>query len=108
MKLLTTFCAAIAAIQFFSVSANADEAAAKPEPSIKLGTPFTDNAILQRGMKVPVWGWSKPGTKITVEFAGQKKSTTAALSTRERCACGTSRRRHTFGRCLRSNRRRSR
>ena len=27
-------------------------------------------------MKVPVWGWNKPGTKVTVEFAGQKKTAT--------------------------------
>ncbi len=40
----------------------------------ELGTPFADNAILQQGMKVPVWGWSNPGTGITVEFQGQKKT----------------------------------
>jgi hypothetical protein len=34
--------------------------------AIELGTPFADNAILQRDMPVPVWGWSKPGDKITV------------------------------------------
>ena len=28
-------------------------------------------------MKVPVWGWSKPGTKVTVEFADQKKTAVA-------------------------------
>jgi sialate O-acetylesterase len=50
---------------------------AKPTPAIELGAPFADNAILQREMPVPVWGWSTPGTKVTVEFAGQKKTTTA-------------------------------
>jgi sialate O-acetylesterase len=40
-------------------------------PAIELGLPFRDNAILQREMPVPVWGWSKPGTTVTVEFAGQ-------------------------------------
>lgn len=47
------------------------------KPAIELGTPFCDNAILQQQMNVPVWGWSDPGTKVTVEFAGQKKSATA-------------------------------
>ncbi len=28
-------------------------------------------------MKVPVWGWSKPGDTVTVEFAGQKRSAKA-------------------------------
>ena len=45
--------------------------------AIEIGAPFRDNAILQRGMKVPVWGWSGPGSTATVEFAGQKKTGTA-------------------------------
>ena len=51
--------------------------AEQPAPAIQLGAPFRDNAVLQRDMPVAVWGWSKPGTKITVEFAGQKKTATA-------------------------------
>lgn len=43
-------------------------------PNFELGTPFVDGAILQRQSPVPVWGWSKPGEMVTVEFAGQKKS----------------------------------
>jgi sialate O-acetylesterase len=45
--------------------------------AIELGLPFRDNAILQHEMPVPVWGWSKPGATVTVEFSGQKESTTA-------------------------------
>lgn len=49
-----------------------------PKPlAISLGAPFNDHAILQRDMKVPVWGWSEPGTKVTVSFKGQKVSATA-------------------------------
>jgi len=60
------------------LAANSAEPAADiPKPAIELGAPFADNAIMQRQMKVPVWGWSKPGTKVTVAFAGQKKSATA-------------------------------
>ncbi len=43
-------------------------------PTIELGAPFCDNAILQREMDLPVWGWSKPGTTVTVSFSGQKES----------------------------------
>ncbi|KPK50431.1 MAG: hypothetical protein AMK72_02330 [Planctomycetes bacterium SM23_25] len=50
---------------------------AESRPGIELGAPFADNAILQRQMKVPVWGWSRPGAKITVQFAGQTKTATA-------------------------------
>jgi sialate O-acetylesterase len=33
---------------------------------IKLGSPFTDHMVLQRGMLVPVWGFAAPGEKVTV------------------------------------------
>ena len=32
---------------------------------------FTDNLVLQRDRKVPVWGKADPGEKVTVKFAGQ-------------------------------------
>jgi hypothetical protein len=44
---------------------------------IELGAPFTDNAVLQRDMAVPVWGWGKPGAEFTVRFAGQEKKAKA-------------------------------
>ena len=43
---------------------------------IEMGTPFSDGAVLQRGMKVPVWGSCGPCKvmrDVVVEFAGQKK-----------------------------------
>jgi len=38
---------------------------------------FSDHMVLQRNKPVPVWGWADPGESITVEFAGQKKTTKA-------------------------------
>lgn len=38
---------------------------------------FQDNAVLQCGERVPVWGTAHDGEKITVTFAGQKVSTIA-------------------------------
>ncbi|MFZ0825905.1 MAG: sialate O-acetylesterase [Verrucomicrobiia bacterium] len=38
---------------------------------------FADNAVLQQGVKVPVWGTAGPEERVTVEFAGQSVSTTA-------------------------------
>ena len=35
---------------------------------------FSDYAVLQQGMNVPVWGTAASGEEITVAFAGQKKS----------------------------------
>ena len=76
--------ATIVALLFGSLGVMAQEDAeptGKPavpaKLAIELGAPFADNAILQREMPLTVWGWSKPGTKITVEFAGQKQQTEA-------------------------------
>ncbi len=44
---------------------------------VKLPAIFSDNMILQRGMKVPVWGWSDPGEKITAELGGHVATTIA-------------------------------
>ena len=50
--------------------------AAGPVP-LELGSPFLNDMILQREMQVPVWGWVKPGNKVTVVFAGQSKAAIA-------------------------------
>ena len=44
--------------------------------AVEMGAPFTDGAVLQRGMKVPVWGKVVPAPgqslcTVKVEFAGQ-------------------------------------
>lgn len=38
---------------------------------------FTDNMVLQRDQQDAVWGWSKPGERITVGIAGQSATSTA-------------------------------
>jgi len=81
---MTTRFALVAALFLLSYSAYAADTApgadAPRRPAIELGAPFCDNMVLQREMAVPVWGWSKPGTQITVEFAGQKKTATAGTN----------------------------
>ena len=44
---------------------------------VKLASPFGSHMVLQREMKVPVWGTADAGEQVTVEFAGQKKSAPA-------------------------------
>jgi len=51
-----------------------------PEPvtmPLELASPFVNDMILQREMKVPVWGWASTGTEVTVEFASQTKTAVA-------------------------------
>lgn len=44
---------------------------------IKPNPIFSDNAVLQQGMAVPVWGTATDGDRITVEINGKKATTTA-------------------------------
>lgn len=50
--------------------------------ALSLASPFSDHAVLQRGMPVPVWGRAEPGTSVSVQFAGQEKTATADKSGR--------------------------
>ena len=43
---------------------------------LKVSAVFSDHMVLQRDMPVPVWGWANAGDKVTVTFAGQKKTAT--------------------------------
>jgi len=38
---------------------------------------FADSMVLQRGIKIPVWGWAANNEKITVQFNKQSKTITA-------------------------------
>ncbi|HET6455848.1 MAG TPA: sialate O-acetylesterase [Armatimonadota bacterium] len=49
-------------------------AAVTPDPL------FSDNAVLQQGMRLPVWGTADAGEKVTVKFQGQEVSTVAMPS----------------------------
>jgi sialate O-acetylesterase len=44
---------------------------------VKLPAIFSDHAVLQRDMPVPVWGWAEPGEEVTISIAGQTQKTTA-------------------------------
>ena len=61
------------ALLILSLAAGSLSAADK----LTLASLFTDHAVLQRDMPVPVWGQADPNAKISVEFAGQKKEATA-------------------------------
>ncbi len=52
-----------------------------PAPELTLeaqmALPFRDNAVLQQGISVPVWGTTFPGSNVTVKFNAQSKTTLA-------------------------------
>lgn len=47
---------------------------------MKLNSLFTDNAVLQRGVPVPVWGVTTPSAYVMAEIAGVKSRTQADVS----------------------------
>jgi sialate O-acetylesterase len=44
---------------------------------VKLPGLFSDNMVLQQGVRAPVWGWADEGEPVTVTFRGGKVSATA-------------------------------
>jgi len=58
-------------IYFLVCVAGLASAAVKPHPL------FSDNCVLQQGMKVPVWGTAADGEKVTVKLQDQEASATA-------------------------------
>jgi sialate O-acetylesterase len=44
---------------------------------LKLPAIIGDHMVLQQKQSNPIWGWDVPGTKITVSFADQSKTTVA-------------------------------
>ena len=55
---------------------------------VKLHPMFSDNAVLQQGVEIPVWGTASPGEEVTVEFSSQKKSATAGADGKWRVRLG--------------------
>jgi sialate O-acetylesterase len=45
--------------------------------AVTLPALFSNNAVLQRDMPVPIWGTAAPNEQVTVEFSNQKKVATA-------------------------------
>ena len=54
--------------------------APRASAAITLSNMFSNHLVLQRNMHDPVWGWAKPGQKITVSFAGRTVAATTDAS----------------------------
>lgn len=69
--------AALVFVMMFAVLWSALAYGEAAPPTFALGTPFVDNAILQRDMAVPIWGTAPKGTQVRVLFAEQAKTAVA-------------------------------
>lgn len=45
------------------------------KPATRIHPLFGDNAILQQGMPLPIWGWDHPGREVVVTLAGNEATT---------------------------------
>jgi hypothetical protein len=62
----------------FALAALAVISPATGAADLRLSPVFDDHMALQRDRPVKVWGWADPGETVTVRFAGQQRSATAA------------------------------
>lgn len=49
----------------------------RAEAKVQPAALFSDHAVFQQGRPIPVWGQAAPGEAVTVEFAGQQRTTQA-------------------------------
>ena len=68
-----------AALTFVGGTAHAQDA---PLAGPFLHPLFSENAVLQRDRPVPVWGWTKPGTRVVVRLDGQAQTAVAGTEGR--------------------------
>ena len=48
-------------------------AEAKTATALSLASIFSDHMVLQRDVKLPIWGHAAPGAKVEVQLAGATK-----------------------------------
>lgn len=79
--LITAFAMFVAACAMTGIVASADDEQADADNANPLeavcGVPFADNAVFQQGMRLPIWGQTRPGAQVQVTFASQAKTTAA-------------------------------
>jgi sialate O-acetylesterase len=49
---------------------------------VSLAKIFGSNMVLQRGMKIPVWGWAEPGEEVTVKIGDHSATAKAGNNKR--------------------------
>jgi sialate O-acetylesterase len=79
VRRLSTLAACALASAFVFASSASEARAAVSLPDV-----LSDSMVLQRGVRVPVWGRAEPGEAVTVSFGGQTKRTTTSADGRWR------------------------
>lgn len=61
----------------FLIEFSAAQTSVEAPLEVGMAAPFSDHAILQQQLALPVWGKAQPDAKVSVAFKGQTKTTTA-------------------------------
>lgn len=77
MAMLLCAAASPCAVRTAGAAAQEPDPIAPPGLQAQCGLPFQDNAVLQQKIPLPVWGTTRPGAGVTVEFDHQTKTTVA-------------------------------
>lgn len=77
MKLKSLALLLCAILVISGCQSNIDPMSVEPSRTVSVGSPFSDNMVLQRNIPVSVWGMADPDKRVTVEFHGQKYATIA-------------------------------
>ncbi len=72
-RIVTVFFVLVSIGCAFSVAAQTPASAERPF----VHQLFSDDMVLQRRVKFPVWGWTTPGASVTVEMRGRKATAVA-------------------------------
>lgn len=73
-----TILGAALALAAFAKSTIAEPAVAEaPAKTLTLASIFSDHMVLQRDMKLPIWGHAEPGAKVVVKFQEDEQEATA-------------------------------
>lgn len=90
-RVLLLLCLPLCAASLFAQAAPSYAGAEETEPTVKpteraelplLAPLFVEHAVLQRDKPLPVWGWTKAGTKVEVALAGNTASALAGADGR--------------------------
>lgn len=86
--LKTACCILTLCLSFMDTLPAAELSTNFPKPPIplelapRMGRPFSDNAVFQQNISIPVWGWTLPGAEVQLTFDKQKRSAKAAADGR--------------------------
>jgi sialate O-acetylesterase len=68
---------ALLSIALAATSAGVERARERREDPLRLPRLFGDGMVVQRGVRIPVWGWAPPGSVVTIALGGRTDRATA-------------------------------